>query len=66
VEALPTSKNAHLHGRAREVGDREVRGVGVEGMTGGGVAEAFGTVDRVEGGWGGEGGGEVEGEGRLD
>ena len=55
-EALPTSKNAHLQGRAREVGGRGVGGVGVEGRTGGGVVEGFGTVDRVEGGWGGDGG----------
>ena len=31
-----------------------------------GVMEGFGTLVRVEGGWGGEGGGEVDGEGRLD
>jgi len=30
-------------------------GVGVEGGTGRGVAEGFGTLVRVEGAWGGEG-----------
>ena len=33
-KALPTSKNAHLQGRAREVGGGEVRGVGAEGRVG--------------------------------
>ena len=33
---------------------------------GAGIAEGFGTLVRVEGGWGEEGGREVEGEGRLD
>jgi len=39
-EALPTSKNSHLKGRAGEVGG----GVGVEWVGGGG----FGTLVRVE------------------
>jgi len=63
--ALPTSKNELLQGRAREAGGGEVEGVGMERGESG-VMEGFGTLVRVEGGWGGEGGGEVDGEGRLD
>jgi len=51
-KALPTSKNAHLQGRAREVGGGEVRGVGAEGRVSEGVAVGFGMVVKVEGGWG--------------
>jgi len=44
-EALPTSKNAHLQGRAREVGGS----VGVEGCEGG-VTDGIRTLVRLEGG----------------
>ena len=59
MEALPKSKNERLQGRAREVRGGEVEGVGVEGRVGGGAAMGFGTLVRVEGGWGGEGEGGV-------
>ena len=49
---LPTSKSAHLQGRAREEGGGKAGRLGMEG-----AAEGFGTLIRVEGGWGGEGGG---------
>jgi len=52
-EAHPRSKNAHLQGRAREVGGEEVGGMVVE-WGAGRVAEGFGTLVRVERGWGGE------------
>ena len=51
---LPTSKSAHLQGRAREVGGGKAGRLGMEG-----AAEGFGTLIRVEGGWGGEGWGGI-------
>ena len=54
MNELP-KKMAHLQGSAREVGGGEVGGVRVEGRGCGGVAVGFGTVVKVEGGWGGEG-----------